>query len=145
MTPDLVNGLFEFGGGVLLWLNVRRLWRDRTVSGVSALPVVFWTAWGLWNLWFYPAVNCWASFAGGIFVVAANGAWLGLLLWIEWKKKKRTIEHPISERQKAKVRSCIRCVQEYSPSAYECLYCRRPLRPPVLPSDRIELLDLLRK
>lgn len=44
---DLVNGLFEMVGGLLLWLNVRRLARDRQVAGVSVLPVLFWTAWGL--------------------------------------------------------------------------------------------------
>lgn len=88
MTPDLVNGLFEFIGGVLLWLNVRRLWRDRRVAGVSPLPVVFWTAWGLWNLWFYPMVGCWWSFAGGLFVVAANAAWL-VLLAIVWRTARR--------------------------------------------------------
>jgi len=79
---DLVNGLFELIGGLLLWLNVRRLVRDRRVQGVSVLPVLFWTAWGLWNLAFYPWAGCWWSFAGGIVVVAANAAWLGLLITI---------------------------------------------------------------
>lgn len=83
MTPDFINGLFEFFGGVLLWLNVRRLWRDRSVKGVSWVPVVFWAAWGAWNLFFYPAVGCWWSFAGGLFVVTANAAWLVLLLWVK--------------------------------------------------------------
>ena len=88
MNPDIVNGLFELIGGVVLLLNVRRLWRDRKISGVSAFPVVFWTAWGLWNLYFYPAVSCWWSFAGGILVFAANAAWLFLAAKIWWKKRR---------------------------------------------------------
>ena len=79
---DLVNGLFEMIGGLLLWANVWRLHRDRRVSGVSVLPIIFFTSWGLWNLLFYPALGCWWSFAGGIVVVAANAAWLILLITI---------------------------------------------------------------
>lgn len=79
MTPDMINGLFECIGGVLLLANIRRLWRDRRVSGVSVLPVIFWTAWGLWNLFFYPAVGCWWSFSGGVLVAVANASWLILL------------------------------------------------------------------
>jgi hypothetical protein len=86
MNADLINGLFEFCGGVLLWLNVRRLRRDGRVAGVSVAPTVFWTAWGAWNLYFYPSVGCWASWAGGLFVVAANAAWLGLLLRLRLQK-----------------------------------------------------------
>lgn len=91
MTPDIINGLFEFGGSLALWLNVRRLWRDRAVSGVSAVPVVFWCAWGLWNLFFYPAVGCWYSFAGGLFVVAAHMAWLTLLCWTRTKNNNEVL------------------------------------------------------
>ena len=104
MTPDLVNGLFEFGGGLLLWLNVRRLWRDRKIAGVSLWPVVFWTSWGGWNLFFYPAVGCWWSFAGGIFVVTANAAWLAMLGWVHWRPPPRRLVdilrecgHPVRE------------------------------------------------
>ena len=85
---DLVNGLFEMIGGLILWMNVHRLYRDRRVSGVSVAPVVFWSAWGFWNLWFYPAVSCWWSFAGGIVVVLANVAWLVLLASIHLKRSK---------------------------------------------------------
>ena len=80
MTPDLINGLFELFGGVLLCLNVRRLWRDRRLSGVSVLPTAFFTARGAWNLYFYPSMGCWWSFAGGLFVVGANLTWVGMAL-----------------------------------------------------------------
>ncbi|HQL76450.1 MAG TPA: hypothetical protein PLD58_25025 [Phycisphaerae bacterium] len=85
---DLVNGLFEMIGGVLLCLNVRRLARDRSVQGVSVWPVLFFTSWGCWNLLFYPALGCWWSFAGGLLVVAANVAWLILLRRIVREKRK---------------------------------------------------------
>ena len=82
MTPDLVNGLFEFGGAAMLYLNVRALWRDRIIAGVHWGPVVFWTTWGFWNLFYYPHLDQWWSFAGGVAVVAMNTAWLVLLVWV---------------------------------------------------------------
>lgn len=79
--PDLVNGGFELGGAAFQLLNVRALLRDRRVSGVHWLPTVFFTAWGLWNLWFYPHLGQWMSFYGGLGLVAVNVGWLSLLAW----------------------------------------------------------------
>lgn len=87
---DLINGLFEMVGGLLLFINVWRLWRDRTIAGVSWLPTVFFAAWGCWNLYFYPSVNCPWSFAGGLVVVTANVFWLALLWWVLHGKAKAT-------------------------------------------------------
>jgi len=86
MNPDLVNGLFEAFGGLLLLENVRRLHKDKRIAGMSWIPVAFFTAWGFWNLYFYPAVGCWWSFAGGVLVVSANTAWLGMLWWYSRSK-----------------------------------------------------------
>lgn len=77
---DFINGMFEMGGAVLLALHVRKLWQDKMVRGVSPWPFVFFTLWGWWNLYFYPSVDCWWSFAGGIPVVAVNSIYL-YLMW----------------------------------------------------------------
>lgn len=50
MTPDIINGLFELGGALLLLMNVVRLHRDKIVRGVHVLPTVFFSAFGFWNL-----------------------------------------------------------------------------------------------
>ncbi len=78
---DLINGLFELCGGILLLINCYTLYRDKTVRGVSPVPIFFFTAWGYWNLWFYPALNAWYSFAGGILVVTVNTIWLAQLFY----------------------------------------------------------------
>lgn len=77
--PDLINGLFELFGGCLLCLNIKRLCKDKTLKGVSWVPVAFFACWGFWNLIFYPSMGCWLSFFGGIFVVVANVVWLIML------------------------------------------------------------------
>lgn len=79
MSPDFINGAFELGGAVMLWQNVRRLRQDKIVRGVDWRPTLLFTAWGVWNLFYYPHLDQWWSFAGGCAIVLANAAWLGLL------------------------------------------------------------------
>lgn len=81
MTPDIGNAFFEGAGAVILWLNVYRLLKDRRISGVSVLPVVFYTAWGFWNLYYYPSLGQWLSAVAGVGVAIANATWVGLALY----------------------------------------------------------------
>lgn len=83
MLPDLINGAFETFGGCALLLSVIRLHRDKQVRGVHWGNVGFFTAWGLWNLLYYPTLGQWASFAGGVFLVAVNAVWLGQIIYYQ--------------------------------------------------------------
>ncbi len=76
--PDLVNGAFEFFGGAVNWLNVRQLLRDKKLRGVSKIPAVVFTSWGIWNLFYYPHLDQWLSFTGGLVIVGANAVWVAL-------------------------------------------------------------------
>jgi hypothetical protein len=80
MTPDQINGAFEFGGSLVYLLNVRRLIRDKAVRGVSWIPQGFFTAWGVWNLYYYPNLNQWWSFSGGLCLVLINLVWTVLAI-----------------------------------------------------------------
>lgn len=80
MSPDFGNAFFEAVGGVLTWINVRQLWRDKQVKGVIWPVTAFWACCGIWNLYYYPSLGQWASFAGGLLVVSANVTWVGLAL-----------------------------------------------------------------
>jgi hypothetical protein len=77
---DAVNGLFEIGGACLTALSVQQLLRDRQVRGVHPAPTVFFTSWGLWNCIYYPALDQWVSFCGGVALVCVNAVWLSLLI-----------------------------------------------------------------
>lgn len=79
--PDVVNGLFEFFGGAFNWLNVRQLLKDKKLRGVSKLPTVIFTTWGIWNLYYYPFLGQWMSFTGGLVIVGANAVWC----YLAWK------------------------------------------------------------
>lgn len=76
--PDLINGSFELIGGVVGWLNVYKLYKDKAVKGIYWPLSLFYLAWGLWNLGYYPYLNQPASFWGGVFMVTSCLAWLKL-------------------------------------------------------------------
>ena len=79
--PDLVNGGFEACGGVFVLNHCRVLHRDKQVKGVSKLSTAVFFAWGMWNLYYYPSLDQWLSFAGGLVIVSANCVWLAQMLW----------------------------------------------------------------
>jgi len=79
--PDLINGLYETLGGGFIALSIIKLHREKTVRGVSWLHVAFFSSWGLWNLYFYPHLDQWFSFWGGVALVSANAIWLGQIFY----------------------------------------------------------------
>lgn len=79
--PDVINGAFECLGAPFIVLSILRLARDKRVAGVSWLHAAFFAAWGYWNLFYYPHLGQWFSFAGAVLIVIANSAWLAQLIW----------------------------------------------------------------
>lgn len=77
---DKINGGFEFVGALLILISCYRLYQDKEIRGVSSLPVLFFTAWGAWNMFYYPSLGQWWSFCGGVCVTTANLLWLALAL-----------------------------------------------------------------
>lgn len=80
MNYDLVNGVFESVGALAIWQNVRRLRRDKAVKGIDWRVTLFFASWGVWNLFYYPALAQWFSLAGGLAICAGNVVWLILAL-----------------------------------------------------------------
>lgn len=86
-NSDLINGLIEISSAVVSSINVYRLYKDKQVKGFSVIPVIYFTLWGLWNLYFYPANNLIWSFIGGIFIVIVNGVWICQIYYYKRKNK----------------------------------------------------------
>jgi hypothetical protein len=78
---DVITGLFEFCGSIFLWRNVYQLHKDKMVRGVHWVPTGFFFLWGMWNIFFYPSLNLWFSFVGGLNIMCANGVWLGQMIY----------------------------------------------------------------
>lgn len=88
---DRVNGLFEFVGAVFALLNISKLLTDRSVRGVYWPSVAFWTIWGGWNLYYYPALGQWFSFFGGLLLVFFNAFWVVSAGYFAWTAKSRNL------------------------------------------------------
>lgn len=80
MSNDLINGLFEALSGAMVLNHCRAIIKDKCVAGVSIISVAFFSAWGFWNLYYYPSLGQFWSFVGGMFIVISNMAWLLLLI-----------------------------------------------------------------
>jgi hypothetical protein len=80
LSSDFLNGCFEFVGALMTLLSVKALLKDKEIKGVHWGPIVFFTSWSMFNLWFYPDNNLWYSFAGGITIFIVNSWWL-YLVW----------------------------------------------------------------
>ncbi len=85
---DVINGIYELCGGFFIFLSIHRLLKDKKVKGVSILHTAYFSSWGLWNLYYYPHLEQWASFVGGIGVVSTNILWFVLMLYYIRKEKK---------------------------------------------------------
>lgn len=80
---DLVNGAFELFGAYLTWMNVFKLYKDKEIRGVYWMIWIFYSCWGMWNLYYYPSLDQWASFWAGVVMVFGNIAWV--ILAIKYK------------------------------------------------------------
>ena len=76
ISNDTINGLFELFGAVVSWRNAWQLWRDRQIKGVYWPAWYFFAGWGVWNLYYYPSLGQWRSFAAGAVLTAGNIAWV---------------------------------------------------------------------
>lgn len=78
---DLINACFELSGGCIILLNVRQLYKDKELKGFHWGVLLFFTVWGYWNLYYYPHLQQWLSFIGGISVVSSNTIYLSMVIY----------------------------------------------------------------
>ena len=88
-VPDLINGTFESCGAFFILLSVIKLHREKVVRGVSWLHTSFFAVWGYWNLYYYPSLDQWFSFWGGMGITLTNSIWVGQLLYYTYQENKR--------------------------------------------------------
>jgi hypothetical protein len=84
LQPDKINACFEAFAAVVSLLNINRIVKDKVVHGISPIPTVGFTLWGLFNLYYYPYLHQWFSTGASVGLVFVNGTWLYLV----WKYRK---------------------------------------------------------
>lgn len=80
MGADALNACFEFGGAIAVWLSVVALHRAKHWAGLSPWNMIFFNAWGVWNLYFYSHLNQPLSMLAGMCLQFSNLTYL-YLLW----------------------------------------------------------------
>ena len=58
-----------------------QLYRDKCIRGVHWSATLFFASWGYWNLFYYPHLDQWWSFSGGVSIVAANTVWVAQMFY----------------------------------------------------------------
>ena len=87
MNNDIINGCFETVGGVLIWFNIFKLFKDKQTKGLYLPVCVFFCVWSLWNIIYYPSLNQTLSFIGAIFLGIANIIWIILAYYYKLKNR----------------------------------------------------------
>lgn len=81
MSYDAINAFFEIGGSLFVLASVVKLYKDKQVHGVSWVTVIFFCAFGYWNIAYYPSLEQWYSTAGAIALATMNTIWLTQILY----------------------------------------------------------------
>ena len=77
---DITNGGFEISGSIFVLFSVIKTLKEKSSKGVSWVTVAYFMSWGFWNLYYYPSLDQWVSFVGGIGVVTMNTIWVVALI-----------------------------------------------------------------
>jgi|TARA_B110000908_G_C10188088_1_gene419057 hypothetical protein len=83
---DIINGCWELLGALFTIPSITSLLKEKKAIGISWVTVIFFLAWGLWNVFFYPVNNLMYSFVGGVILSITNIIWF--ILIIKYHKKK---------------------------------------------------------
>ena len=81
MKLDVINGMYEFCGSLMLLRNVLLTYRAKQVKGVSIIATAYFMSWGVFNVFYYPSLGQHWSFLGGLCIAAVNAVWLGQILY----------------------------------------------------------------
>jgi hypothetical protein len=81
VDPDVTQAFWELGSAVFSVLNIIAIRRSKSVAGVHWAPTAFFSAWGVYNLWFYTALHLPLAYWAGLAITCTNFCWLGHLAW----------------------------------------------------------------
>jgi len=81
VTPDTINAVFEALGSVAVWANVFAIIKDKGYAGTRIPMMLFFSAWGFWNLWYYPHLGQSLSFYASVLLTTGNCAVLAAMAY----------------------------------------------------------------
>ncbi len=64
------------------------LYRKKFVSGISPVTVSFWVAWGWWDCYYFPSLDQWWAFSGGLCVTTMNMIYVWLIVLYKYRERR---------------------------------------------------------
>jgi hypothetical protein len=92
MTPDQINAFLIFVGSLMVFKSCFIVYRDKSVRGVSIIANMYFTAWGMWNVFYFPHLHQYWSFGAEMCICTANILWISLMLYYKRKEKSQIHE-----------------------------------------------------
>lgn len=74
-------------GSLAVWMNIRKLHRDKQVRGICWQLSFFFSSWGLWNLYYYFMLRQYLSWVCSMSLALANLIWLGQAVYYKHEER----------------------------------------------------------
>ena len=84
---DFITSLFQAGAVLFLLLNVRQLWRDKELKGISLWMILYFTLWGYWGIYMFWDLKQYWSMLTNIGIAGAYTVWIGLAAFYKVKNR----------------------------------------------------------
>lgn len=82
---DLINSLFISGAIIAAYLDLRQVWRDRAVRGITAATSVLFTMWPVWDLYYYHCLGQFVSMFACLVLVCMRATWAISAWYFTWE------------------------------------------------------------
>jgi uncharacterized protein with PQ loop repeat len=83
---DFINSIYEVLGGIFVFHNCYKLYKEKDIKGISIPATIFFTSWSYWNIYYYYGLNQKMSLLASFLIATANSIWLILAFFIKNKK-----------------------------------------------------------
>lgn len=87
LTPDLINGFFELIGSCFILYNCSLLIKAKIVQGISIWTNIFFTSWGVFNIWYFGSLTQHYSVLFGVILSVVNITWIILAIYYTRNQK----------------------------------------------------------
>lgn len=85
MNNDLINFSFQIIFTVCIWCNVLKLFKDKSVRGVSLIVSLFYCLAPIWTAYYFFALKQDFSIISSLLMFSGNSTWLILALYYRYK------------------------------------------------------------
>ena len=76
LSSDQINACLELAGAIFLVPTLIEAYNKKRIVGVHYITPIFFSLWGLWNIFYYPSLNQYWSASAACIMLSVNIIWL---------------------------------------------------------------------